>query len=555
MKKIIFTIVTVIMVGATLGLLFWDKLLPDSFFESSRLLLSSVSPSSGPGLAFGTYRCKSCSKPYDWHIDKNHVLLWDGNRYIPHAINEFNFVKNDITTLKKEIDDLFSAGITNFFIDGYSVDIFGKGGYNEQVRQTYDAKLKQLTDYINQKGGTFIFSYKLHFVVDRLKGDRSISFFLNSKTQQAFRDDLTRMSKLISTPALRAVEFSEEMNALDPIARGNPGSNLSKVLDIYGGMVKETIGDVPVLARLGDSLGNKTVVRPYLAGICRSENFDGINMQIHGAMPSEIDFFAQRLSIPAAFNGCASRKLYWAYSQATPGSFSLFRSKELMSDAYNYLAENGVTGILYDQQSSVGLTELGQPADPAELRKQNIIWFGKIKNSIRKKILAKAKNEIFSPAKMPFNQALLQYKTSSLVSSKVSEIAGKDSEAQRLIGLGAKMFMPGFNRDHGYWQVSFGTGGDSIWSIYIDDPSGKIVLNNIKSLNDARKAGYPLPSDQQILQYLGGGGGGGGDKDGNGSKEPGICSVGNETGSVCSSREKCSTREWVNGCCIGGVCN
>lgn len=40
----------------------------------------------------------------------------------------------------------------------------------------------------------------------------------------------------------------------------------------------------------------------------------------------------------------------------------------------------------------------------------------------------------------------------------------------------------------------------------------------------------------------------------NGNESNYYCSIGRETGTVCSSRELCSSGEWINECCIGGSC-
>jgi len=61
------------------------------------------------------------------------------------------------------------------------------------------------------------------------------------------------------------------------------------------------------------------------------------------------------------------------------------------------------------------------------------------------------------------------------------------------------------------------------------------------------------------IAHAGGGKGGlfaisdGANNDGSGSQGE-TCTVGQETGVKCSSKDKCSSSEWINGCCIAGNC-
>ena len=93
------------------------------------------------------------------------------------------------------------------------------------------------------------------------------------------------------------------------------------------------------------------------------------------------------------------------------------------------------------------------------------------------------------------------------------------------------------------------------------NPDGKEKWRFQTPLSDEFDRKGAISSDGTLyIAHAGGGKGGlfaisdGAINDGSGSQS-GTCAVGSETGVKCSSKDKCSSREWINGCCIAGSCS
>ncbi|MEK6875885.1 MAG: hypothetical protein AABX63_00620 [Nanoarchaeota archaeon] len=456
-----------------------------------------------------------------WHIDKNHILYWDGEPYIPHAINDFPLLNKEIDEQIKGIDFLFDNGITDFILGSYEPDWIDlkNNYYNKAKREKLNANLRKVIKHIEKRGGTFIFSYYLNNVVKHLLGGYpSIDFMLNKDTQNAIRDDVREYAKVISSPALRAFELSQELNGLDAIYDyvDRLYKDLDKVLDVYGRIVKEEVGNVPVIFRLERPIGlNKNkfeksyisnLFLPYLSGLY-VENIDGIIMQYHGIMPQEVKFHAQQVSIiTRVLNSCSKTKLNWGYAQAVAAGFTLYQSKQLMKDSYQEMIDVGVTGFPYDQFSSSGMIEFGFKPSSREERNQNSKWWGQLKPELRANVLEYARLNKFLSGKwasLPTDKDLKLKSAKVLTSKEVTEIARKHPSVKKILLLGAILNELIFNPDYGLWSIFISRkDGEGLWFMWIrDSEDGEVVLNGIKLLEDAREAGYPIPSDEWLLGF------------------------------------------------------
>ena len=69
----------------------------------------------------GGYTCPTCSSAQEWYIDENHVLYWQGNPYVPHAVNDFPyqlpFDEQPVEEIIAGIDTLFMQGVSDFYVD------------------------------------------------------------------------------------------------------------------------------------------------------------------------------------------------------------------------------------------------------------------------------------------------------------------------------------------------------------------------------------------------------------------------------------------------------
>ena len=84
---------------------------------------------------------------HKWYIDETHVMYWDGQPYIPHALTGPKFYKN-ITKTYAEIDDRIQKGVTDFLL-WYEGDQDKLG--NKCTTKEYNNWIDQATDYITRK--------------------------------------------------------------------------------------------------------------------------------------------------------------------------------------------------------------------------------------------------------------------------------------------------------------------------------------------------------------------------------------------------------------------
>lgn len=514
---------------------------------------------SADGLTRGEYMGQK------WHIDKNHLLHWDGKPFIPSFINDFSrahYLSDDFTIeqVKEDIDAAIGRGQKQFWLD---IDYIDSEWFNAKQA---DGRVRQVTEHINASGGTYYLAYSIqvsrykllaqqdpdryaecvrefletddpctdNFVVDMLKPERV----------EAFRQDLRRIGSIAATPALRAIELIGEINANEHVVATDDKEmidNLAAVFNTYGKTAKEEIGDVPVVFRGGGE--------GYLAGL-RAEHWDGVTMQYSGSMPEHVHTLAQRHStILRLINSCPKTKVYWSYAQGRVGfSFFLYRSKELMRGHYMGLVEAGVTGLPFDQFSSNWFSALGMEEPPPGLREDNRKWWVELQPELEAEILRRAENDEFSTGSwaVPItDEQLLQFLSSNtLDKEQVDDIIRADPDVGSLIDLGADVGEIVFLSDYSAWLVVlFGNARESgmSWDLYVDDsPDGTIVLSGIKLVRDMRQAGYPIPPDQVLID-----------------QEPPCdeCVTGDgKTGCACFFEPMCIDGQLVDECCVGGFC-
>lgn len=484
------------------------------------------------------YSCPNCAQEQNWYINENHIVYWEDEPYIPHAINDYPAMRPfmaeaDVREILTRIDILVDYGVTEipvelgYLMEEYLPDILADSGKEAFTQNELNALQKEMEDtlaiiinHITERGGTYILISSVDPVVQQLggsdivlhevgsglqEGTRSLSieFMLDEKTQQAYRAYLRGFRQSAATGGLRGFLFNWETNGQGKI-EGSPedlATELGKILDIYGQMIKEEIGDVPVFYGLAGSVTGLNVVLPYLSGVC-AENIDGLYIQIHGAMPEEVRFRADQSLVTRQLNTCSRTKLFWGYGQATPLSFVLYRSQSLMREHFEIMADVGMTGFMYDQVSSWGYIELGMPFDSEELRNQNKQWWGAIKPALQEKILRYAAANEFSTGKwaVPVQPEELKSQTPKVLTpEQVLEITLADPEIERIVDMGAEPGDPLFNPDYGLWDVYLHGIGVDIW--IEDSEEGNILLNGVKLVDDARQAGYPVPSNEWLINY------------------------------------------------------
>ena len=203
------------------------------------------------------YTCPNCSSAQEWYIDENHVLYWQDNPYVPHAINDFPyqlpFDEQPVEEIIAGIDTLFMQGVSDFYVDfgALPVEFLPNASEDElkAAEQKMSAKLKAIVDHIEKQGGTYIANYSIIPVCNRLglnllellqegySGEpkwATVKFMLGENVQQAFRLNLRQYGQLAANSALRAVVFNWEIDAVIKDTPENLAEGLSDMLDIYG---------------------------------------------------------------------------------------------------------------------------------------------------------------------------------------------------------------------------------------------------------------------------------------------------------------------------------
>jgi hypothetical protein len=114
-------------------------------------------PDGAPTRTSGVYTCASCQTGQSWTIDENHVLYWDGAPHIPHAINDFPLIYRDINEIIDGIDFLIDNGTTDLAFGSYEASSINTTG---TTRAALDAKLKQVIEHIENRGGIHALSIR-----------------------------------------------------------------------------------------------------------------------------------------------------------------------------------------------------------------------------------------------------------------------------------------------------------------------------------------------------------------------------------------------------------
>jgi len=456
-------------------------------------------------------------------------MYWDGKPYVPSFINDF--VRNrghlldpdaPVEELKEDIDKALQSGITDFWIEVSYL------GFSSEDAELVDKRIKAATEYIHASGGTYFLVYSSTQVAflkalkqqEPTQYDKYMKEFdeygfvstrihvkdmLGKKMLEVLREDMRHVGSIATTPGLRGISLIWEINSEEAITADTPEElmdNLETGLNVYGKMAKEEIGDVPVVF-IGASEG----MRPYLTGL-RAENIDGIVEQYSQPTPESVHALTQRRPIVLrVLNSCPQTKVYWAYAQGRlSGSYFLYPSKDLMRGHYMAMIEGGVTGFPFDQYSSSGLTTIGLPEDSPELRQQNHQWWGELQPEFEAEILRRAKNHEFSTGKwaVPIKKEDWQFPSSNLKEEEVEIIANNHPDVKRLLGLGADIGFVQFFPDYSAWLASVsGERGENamVWGFWIDDSDGKVVINGFLNLENMRKAGYPIPSNEWLINF------------------------------------------------------
>lgn len=429
----------------------------------------------------------------DWHITRGHLLWWDGKPYIPFSLNEIRLEK-EIKQLLKDIDFMIERGITDFSF-GYNTDT------PMTERNAYDHKIRTMVDYLEKKKVNYLFYFTPAFAIEKFSGNRTCKFLLRPPVQEAVAKDLQRFGPLVSRPGLRAVLFMEEINGNEGIQDSieNIYHYLPLLLDTYGRKVKESIGDVPVIM----SITSDNIFFPFLNAL-QGNSFDGVVVQIHGAIPRAVEFKARRV-LPKALsvlNALPKTKLLWGYSQIyIMEDFVLFRSSPVMKEHYLSLSKYGVTGIKMDQQSSFGFVNLGLKKDSDELRRANIKWFGENKEVVINDILERSKRREFeSPQEMAVFYPPV--KKPKMASSQVFQIAEKYFDLKQKGSAkksNAKIHKPYFDYEKGYWTVRFGSHPEFPSFIIIEDNNGEMIFDGVDLLEEVHGYYPEVPKDEGIL--------------------------------------------------------
>lgn len=108
----------------------------------------------------GTYNCLTCTESQEWYTVENHLMYWDEEPYIPHALMDLECYDGwEISEYYSIIDRRMKDGITEFTVQ-YRSDIeLTSSGASPSNMNKRDIGVDKITDYIESKGGTYIFFY------------------------------------------------------------------------------------------------------------------------------------------------------------------------------------------------------------------------------------------------------------------------------------------------------------------------------------------------------------------------------------------------------------
>ncbi|MBN2101509.1 MAG: hypothetical protein JW716_01400 [Candidatus Aenigmarchaeota archaeon] len=512
-------------------------------------------PDNGDRITRGKYTCDGCPEEgYEWYIDENHMLWWDGEPYIPFGTNTWQTNQN-VELSKQKIDRLFEVGLTDMHMLGScSGDIFGEEGYSNETLMSCENYMKQLIDYVNEKGGRYILMYSIGILKNRFNEPQypAFEFWEKTETQNSFRDDMKRIALYARTPGLRAVQFAEEIANNDPlnykIEKYDIG-RLQNVLDTYGKIIKEELGDVPVVMNI--DRGHLDLLHGLNA-----DNFDGVIGQFPAALPDEAEFRVKRAPMLPFFNSCAEKtKLFWGYQQGfVTKTFAYHPTKDIMKESNLRLSKHGVTGFPYEFKSSMDYMVCQHEATEAikeNLEDDNLVWYGEIKEDVIKDVLMRVGRDEYTKLQ---NEDLCNFPPAEpdIDKETITEIARKQPSAEHLIeDLGVNIVSATYDPGMDYWNVQFGKQDNDFWYLMIRDKKEGEIFDGI-DLTDLAREYYPIPDDVFLRNCC--------FKDccsencnDNEYNQP--CNVGSETGKTCDTKEHCSTGEFVEGCCILGTCN
>jgi len=168
------------------------------------------------------------------------------------------------------------------------------------------------------------------------------------------------------------------------------------------------------------------------------------------------------------------------------------------------LVQAGVTGFPYDQFSSFGFGEFGVPDDTAKLRKQNHQWWAELQFEFKTEILRRSKNNEFTTGNWAVPIESWNHPSSKMEEDQIVKKVRDHADTKLLFDLGTDIIYNQFFPEYSAWASGIGgeKGEDGmIWQIWIDDSDGKVVINGIKLVEDMRQAGYPIPSDEWLINY------------------------------------------------------
>ena len=488
-RRRVWVFIQFISMATIIGILNPYQSLPSTQEPESRLSQGNVlKRSSKQELSKGRYYGQ------DWTITRDHLLWWNGKPYIDFSVNEIRLEKN-IDQIINDIDFMVEKGITDFNF-GYNTDIpVGK-------RNDCDKKIGTIVDYLEKKKLNYVFYFTPALAIEKFRGDRSCQFLLSSPVQDAVVKDLQRFAPLVSRPGLRAVLFMEEINGNEGIEDKieNIYRYLPSLLDTYGQKIKQIIGDIPVVMCI---ICDRISI-PFLSGL-QANSFDGVVIQIHGAIPRVVEFKAKRVlpEVLSLLNALPKTKLLWGYSQAmVMEDFVLFRSPQTMKEHYLSLSKYGITGIKMDQRSSFGFVKLGLEKDSDELRRANTKWFGENKKEVMNDIVERSKRHefefsqegtaVFSPQANKPQMASVQVLQ---IAEKYFDLKQKDSGKKR----NARIYAPSFDYEKRFWTVRFGGNPEFPCFLIIEDSNGEIIFDGIDLLEEIHGYYSEVPNDERTL--------------------------------------------------------
>lgn len=501
----------------------------------------------------GTYNCPTCSEPHKWYIDETHIMYWDGEPYIPHGLSGPRDYKN-ISKTYEFIDNLAKKGVKDYML-WYEGDqdklskIWTTEEYNNWIDKT--------TNYIISKGGTYIFIIQPTYIWEPSAGTRRDTAFMNrSDIKERTIEEFKRFKPLIAKEGLRGLGYSSEINTMEHTGILAPKSedgfdDFKKMLNDYAKAMKDVFGDLPVIFRM-DSHTNYI---SYLYAM-NSDHIDGIIAEYNQFTPNDVKSEMSRSPYIKYFNSFKKTKFMWTNLQVnfeTTTTWVPYVSYDVMWEHHKIAIENGATGNLLDMSNYDWVLNNCKCGSLDDTHK----WYGEFKEKLKNYILEKAKTKEFLTGKYaPSKDLEFKYKSPTMKSDKVISIIMKDKSVSDLLKkypiLTISADPPVFDTSTGEWHLALSSkSGKEFYAFIVDDKTGKIIRNSVTLEKEAEALRYTYTIKDELEAHIkqisdGANNGGSGQNE--------SCTVGTETGVKCPSVDKCSSGEWVDGCCIAGQC-